>query len=301
MRNLSTRNQMNKTNQNKSAQKCLINGVAADHINIDDRSIHYGDGLFETILCNGNNLYYWSQHYQRLKESTGKLSMSCPAEKTLLDDVSKLLEANKTDSACVIKIIVSRGAGERGYKISKNCSANRFVLFSAIDEEYSSLLSKKLLSGDLCLCKQQVSINENLAGLKHLNRLDNVLARSEWNTDYIDGLMLNANHSVIEGTMSNLFAVKDNQMFTPDLKLSGVNGVMREVIIDVASSNNIKISIENLTIDDLENMDELFISNSLIGMKSVNKLNDWQYDDNDIAQKVFTVLLKEMNDNVQAV
>ncbi len=224
----------------------MINGIASDYLTINDRSIHYGDGLFETILCNNNKLYYWSQHFQRLQTSAEKLKIACPQEQLLLDDIAKLLDKNKSGSnseaACAIKIIVSRGAGERGYQFSKNTTASRIVLLSAVEAAHSSLLSNQLLSGELFICKQQVSINENLAGIKHLNRLENVLARNEWNDkakkNIIDGLMLNANQHVIEGTMSNLFAIKDKQLFTPDLGLSGVNGIMREIIIDLASKNN---------------------------------------------------------------
>jgi 4-amino-4-deoxychorismate lyase len=296
---------------NKTLHNSLINGIASDYLNINDRSIHYGDGLFETILCSDQKLYYWQQHYQRLYESAKRLKIDCPQEQLLLDDISKLLESynsgvdntgiDNSGSACVIKIIISRGAGERGYKFSKNMTVNRFVFLSAFEADYSSILSRQLESGELYICKQQVSINENLAGLKHLNRLENVLARDEWNASYIDGLMLNANLHVIEGSMSNLFAVKDKQMYTPDLRLSGVKGVMREIIIDLAAKNNIKTSVTDLTIDDLYAMDELFISNSLIAMKVVTKLRDTLYSDQPVARNIFTDLLNSKEDYAQTV
>ncbi len=127
------------------------------------------------------------------------------------------------------------------------------------------------------------------------------MARSEWDASYIDGLMLNANRHVIEGTMSNLFAVRDGQLFTPDLKLSGVNGIMREMIIDLTSKSNIKTSVTDLTIDDLTAMNELFISNSLIGMKAVTKLGDSQYKDQPVTTMIFAELLKTKEDYAQAV
>jgi 4-amino-4-deoxychorismate lyase len=302
---------------NKIPVNSLINGIATDYLTINDRSIHYGDGLFETILCNNNKLYYWPQHFQRLQTSAERLKIICPQEQLLLDDITKLLDSNKpapeaeskseikAEAACAIKIIVSRGAGERGYKFSKNTTSNRFLLLSALETDYSSLLSHHLLSGELFICKQQVSINENLAGLKHLNRLENVLARNEWNdkakNNFIDGLMLNANQHVIEGTMSNLFAVKDKQLFTPDLGLSGINGIMREIIIDLASKNNIKTSVNNFTIETLFNMDELFISNSLIGMKAVTKLRGSLYKDQQVTKMIFDELLITKEDNAQAI
>ena len=298
---------------NKLPHNSLINGITTDYLTINDRSIHYGDGLFETLLCNNNKLYYWPQHFQRLQTSAERLKIACPQEQVLLDDITKLLDTNnsgpKSESisgaACAIKIIVSRGAGERGYKFSKNTTSNRFVLLSALETDYSSFLSHQLLSGELFICKQQVSINENLAGIKHLNRLENVLARNEWNdnakNNFIDGLMLNANQHVIEGTMSNLFAIKDKQLFTPDLGLSGVNGIMREIIIDLASKNNIKTSVDNFTIETLLSMDELFISNSLIAMKAVTKLRDSLYNDQQVTTMIFDELLTTKEENAQAV
>ena len=286
---------------NKVPANSLINGIAADYININDRSIHYGDGLFETILCNDNNLYYWQQHFQRLQTSAEQLKITCPPEQVFLDDITKLLTGNDSRSACAIKIIVSRGTGERGYKFSKNTAVNRLVMLSSLDAGHSSVLSRKLLQGELFICRQQVSINENLAGLKHLNRLENVMARNEWDAGYIDGLMLNANQHVIEGSMSNLFAITGDQLFTPDLKLSGVNGIMREMIIDLAGKIDIKTTVTNLTIDEISTMDELFITNSLLGMKAVTKLGDSLYKGQQVSDMIFSELLKTIDDYAQAV
>ena len=179
--------------------------------------------------------------------------------------------------------------------------SNRLVLLSTLDSNYSSLLTKKLSTGELFVCKQQVSINESLAGLKHLNRLENVLARNEWSAgaginmnngnNIVDGLMLNANQYVIEGCMSNLFAVKDNQLFTPDLSQSGVNGVMRDVIIKLAEKNKIRLSIVNIKLDELLAMDALFISNSLIGMKLINKLISSKFQESSLINRLFKMLL----------
>ncbi len=290
---------------NTTPVNSLINGISSDYVDINDRSIHYGDGLFETILCEDNKLYFWQQHFQRLQTSARQLKLSCPQEQLLLDDISKLLENNKPGVACIIKVIVSRGTGERGYKFSKNATASRFVLRSAIETGHSSLLSQQLLDGELFICKQQVSINADLAGIKHLNRLENVLARNEWQdrakNNIIDGLMLNANHHVIEGTMSNLFAIKDRRLFTPDLVLSGVKGVMRDVIIALANKNNIDVVLTDMKLDELFTMDELFISNSLIGMKSVTKLGDVTYNKQEITDMIFDALLTTKENYAQAV
>jgi 4-amino-4-deoxychorismate lyase len=284
----------------------LINGIDTDFLNVHDRAIHYGDGVFETILCVANKLYYWSQHFQRLSSSARKLKIDCPQAQTFLDDINRLLAENKTrdDSPFVIKIILSRGVSERGYKIDNKAQANRIVLLSPVLTEYSSLLSERLLEGELFICQQQVSINESLAGIKHLNRLENVMARNEWQDNtkkpYIDGLMLNANQHVIEASMSNLFAVKENKLYTPQLKQSGINGIMRDAIIDLITKNNLTLSIINLTLEDLYTMDELFISNSLIGVKSVTKLADYHYQQK-TTMKIFEQLLKTKENHIEIV
>ena len=287
--------------------KTLINGVTADFLTINDRAIHYGDGLFETILCENNRLFYWSQHYERLQRSASKLKLTCPDEQIFLSDIRSLLQENECInlSACSIKIILTRGSSERGYGIPKKTSENRLVFLSKITSDYSSLLSGQLISGELYLCKQQVSINESLAGVKHLNRLENVLARNEWpdtaNNNFIDGLMLDANRHVIEGTMSNLFAIRDNQIYTPDLSRSGVNGIMRDMIIDAADRNNIPLSTLDISLDDLLAMEEIFISNSLFGIRSVNKIGDTFYKQQTITKIIYSNLLKTKEDHVQVI
>ena len=297
---------MKTSSHKKTLTTSLINGIDADFLNVHDRSIHYGDGVFETILCVDNKLYYWSQHFERLRSSAASLKIECPSEQRFLDDIAQLLTDNKTQESqsSVIKIILSRGVGERGYKIDRSSSVNRIVLLSSIEKEYSSLLSETLLQGELFVCAQQVSINENLAGIKHLNRLENVMARNEWQDNtrqsYIDGLMLNANNHVIEGCMSNLFAVKGNKLFTPQLKQSGIKGVMRDTIIDVIAKNKLQLAVTDLTIDEIYDMDELFISNSLIGIKSVTKLGDYHYQKKNAAI-IFDQLLKAKEDNVEQV
>jgi len=293
---------------NKPNNMVLINGIPAEFLNINDRAIHYGDGLFETILYQNGKLLYWKQHYLRLQSSAHRLKIYCPDELLLLNDIKNILNDSDTSANTIlaIKIIISRGVGERGYQFKAGNSLTRVVMASAIDADYSSLTSASLLSGDLYVCKQQVSINEGLAGIKHLNRLENVLARNEWQTNaannkIIDGLMLNANHHVIETTMSNLFVVKDGQLITPDLKQSGVNGIMRNVIIDVASKNQITTTVADLTLEEVVAMDECFISNSLIGMKIVNNIADHKFTSDTITKQLFSNLLGTTEEHAQIV
>jgi len=289
-----------KTENNKQT---LINGIAADYLSVHDRAIHYGDGLFETILVDDNQLYLWQQHYQRLKQSAEKLKILCPEQKQLERDIRLLFAENKTlaNGHAAVKIILTRGTGKRGYAFDKTAPTNRIVSLSGIAKEYSTLLSNTLTAGKLFLCEQQASINENLAGLKHLNRLENVLARNEWHDDFVEGVMLNANQHVIEGSMSNLFAVKDKQLLTPDLMQSGVNGIMRDFILQLANNSGIETSITNITLNQLLEMDEVFICNSLFGMKSISHFLNVCYPQASLTQEIFKSLLATFKDHVQVI
>jgi 4-amino-4-deoxychorismate lyase len=240
-------------------------------------------------------LYYWNKHYQRLSTSASRLGIQCPSEDLLLDDISILLVENGLTNA-VIKIILSRGSSGRGYHYPDKISAKRLVMLSPFDTENSSLLTGNISQGELFLCKNHVSTNSSLAGIKHLNRLDNVQARNEWQDKgnklqgYADGLMLDDKQRVIECTSSNIFAVRGDQLFTPDLTSAGVNGVMRDATLMVCDEIGIESDICELYTDDLKKMDEIFITNSLIGLKSINNFLDSSYASNVTSATILTAL-----------
>ena len=271
--------------------RTLINGIAAEYLAADDRSIQFGDGLFETMLVRDGRVIQLAEHLDRLHVSAQRLSISMPQRPVFIDDIDKLID--EAGSACgVIKLIVTRGRSSRGYQYDHQAGSNRLVRFSAIQRQYSSILSAELLRGDLYLCNTPASVNTALAGMKHLNRLDNVLARNEFAADrYIDGLMSDVDGHIIEGSMSNLFAIRDRVLYTPDLGRAGVDGVMRNTVLELAGQAGIEYSVCTLTRPELEQMDCLFITNSLIGMKAVDNLEDTHYSDFSLCEQLFEQLL----------
>jgi 4-amino-4-deoxychorismate lyase len=117
------------------------------------------------------------------------------------------------------------------------------------------------------VCDLTLSSNPALAGLKHLNRLENILARAEWKNEFAEGLLLDQTGHLIEATMSNIFLVKNRQLITPDLRGAGVAGVMRSAIMNrFAAALSLSVVTQNLTLDDLKTADEIFLCNSLIGI-----------------------------------
>lgn len=261
--------------------KTLINGVEQNSIDVRDRGFQYGDGVFETIAYKNNELQLWAEHMQRLQHSCQRLSLNCPAESSLLEDIKKL---QLTDDS-VIKIIISRGVSGRGYTFQESSCVTR--VSTAYPWPNYTRFSEKGITATIC--ETPVSTNSALAGIKHLNRLDNVLARNEWQSSEIaEGIMLDYQQHIIEGTMSNIFGVLDNELYTPLLTQSGVAGVMRSNVIELAKSMDIPVNIIDISKQNFLLMDAAFVTNSVIGLWVVNKIIDTElqveFTENELVQ-----------------
>lgn len=262
--------------------RALINGVAADQLSLSDRAIHYGDGLFETIAIRSGRLEFWQRHMQRLARGCERLGITMPDSELLLSEARHL----HTMEDAVLKLIISRGAGGRGYRppVTQECQPTRIITcypwpgYPATDSQQGVALR---------YCTTPSSLNPALAGMKHLNRLEQVLARAEWRDPGIaEGVMCDMNGCVIEGTMSNLFFVRDGELHTPDLSNSGVAGIIREVILELALTLNIPVHCQHYSRRDLESADELFVTNSIIGLWPVRLLEQQIYALGPVTQRL---------------
>lgn len=269
----------------------LINGLAQNTIDCTDRGLHYGDGLFETIALVNGRLQLWPLHMQRLREGCKKLNLPCVDEKLWLQDIAQL----KTTERCVIKLMFTRGSGGRGYRFPDATDVTRIVAVYPWPEYPASHAQQGI---SVTVCGTTASVNPALAGLKHLNRLDNVLARNEWQDATIaEGLMGDDRGNVIEGTMSNVFAVKDGALLTPQLNRAGVRGVMRTHVIDMARQLNIVVQECDIAMSALHHMHELFLTNSLIGIWPVKQLQSTDYAIGPVTQLLINNL--KLNDHAQ--
>ena len=240
----------------------LINGESKHAISINDRGLLYGDGLFETMAVRNGQIHLWEAHWQRLSLGCKQLSIGLPEKNTIENEIKILIESNN-EKQFVIKLIVTRGEGKRGYRFAKEQNATRILSSHA----WPNYLDKYQAEGvDVCYCETKLSENEKLAGIKHLNRLEQVLARNEWDDEFQEGLMLTTKGNVVDGTMSNFFAVQDNKIFTPNLSLCGVEGVMRKTVIKAAKEKGYSIYEKDFNKAEVEQADELFLTNSLFGI-----------------------------------
>ena len=174
---------------------CIVNGDISSVISIQDRGFNYGDGVFETIALVEENLVFWTEHYQRLQLGCNTIGIECPSEESLKNDIKCLCESIQEKQNFVVKIIVTRGNSERGYKVNNEAETNVSVKLST----FPIYSSDFWLNGiTVKYCKTRLSLQKQLAGIKHLNRLEQVLARREWDEEYQEGLVSDNDGYLIE-------------------------------------------------------------------------------------------------------
>jgi 4-amino-4-deoxychorismate lyase len=257
----------------------LINGKPHKHLEVSERGFHYGDGLFETLEVFHGRLIFLEQHLQRLVLGCRKLLLP-PPELNLL--TAEALSLSSSVERGVLKIILTRGKGGRGYQQPDPIQPTRFI---GLYPYPNYPLSFQLIGIHARFCQQRLGLT-SLAGLKHLNRLEQVLARAEWNhSDIQEGLMLDLNGYVIEGTMSNVFWFKNHTLYTPSLTHSGIAGIMRAFILQSAIELAINVEQGLFTPEQLFTADELFITNSIIGIWPIKRLEQHLFVRGKITQK----------------
>ena len=246
-----------------------VNGVPDALVSPLDRGFSYGDGFFETCRCTKGRIPLWPYHRERMLGSAERLNIPVD-EQVLQRYLDQVLSKCDYVPDSVVKIQVTRGVGGRGYRLPENTAPTYFVgVFAG-----GPLESVAFRDGvAVRICDIRLGKNPALAGIKHLNRLEHILARAEWGDEFAEGLLLSTDGKLIEATVSNLFIVKDGKLLTPDLSEAGVAGIMRRVIVEVlAPQLNIPVKMTNCDVSDLERADEVFLSNSVYGIWPVNRI-----------------------------
>jgi 4-amino-4-deoxychorismate lyase len=258
----------------------LVNGTIGDTVSASDRGLMYGDGVFRTLRIHGGLPYQWERHYQKLHKDCERLAIRCPDKAVL---TAELAQIGTVDADCVAKIIVTRGLSQRGYAIAPG-PVTRIVQSSPLPSHPMAFQEEGVR---VRICDIRLAEQPRLAGIKHLNRLENVLARMEWNDpDIPEGLMLDGAGHVVEGIMTNLFARIGDILHTPDLDRCGVAGVQRDLIMEQASQWGLSIRISNLSVEFLKKADEVVLCNSIIGAWQVRELEERPWHPGSLAKKI---------------
>ncbi len=246
----------------------LVNGQPADSVNARDRGLAYGDGVFRTLRSQSGQPVWWADHFAKLDSDCAALALARPDEARLRAEVCQVAEAGEG----VVKIIITRGASERGYASTGAHAGTRIVMSSPLPPHARPKVAAAIHA---CWCTLRLARQPRLAGVKHLNRLENVLARAEWHDPEIDeGVLCDDTGALISGVMSNLFWVSQGELYTPDLSECGVAGVTRARLLRAAARLGIRCHIGRWLPDAILAADEVMICNSVIGARRVARLDD---------------------------
>lgn len=265
----------------------IINGELTATLPVQDRGLHYGDGLFETLAIHDQQPLCWDSHYRRLITGCRRLGLPCPPQDQLLSEAKQLCVH---PGKAVLKIIITRGSGGRGYQPPAQPPVRILGLYPWPDYpsgNYDQGIKTRM-------CETRLGHNPQLAGIKHLNRLEQVLARSEWNDPEIaEGIMRDIRNNIIEGTASNLFLISGENLITPDLSACGIAGIIREKISELAAHIGLRLQITTVSEPQLLNADEIFLCNSIMGVWPVRQIDAQVMPVGPWAGKIRSALLEQ--------
>ena len=259
----------------------LVNGLPSKLISIRDRGLLYGDGVFRTLRATQGKAQHWLLHYQKLQHDCNALGIDCPDLALLTTELDGLLAAHPDG---VMKLIVTRGEGARGYAPPVATAPTHLWDVSPLPD-YSA--DWATLGIKAHLCQLRLSQQPRLAGIKHLNRLENVLAAAEWSDSSIaEGILLDVLGNVIAGTRSNLFMIRESVLLTPDVSQCGVAGVQRARVKEWASTHEVPCRVEQFGLEQLLAADEIFLVNSVFGLWPVRELQHRSWSQHPISRKI---------------
>ncbi len=249
-----------------------VNGQLTDSISLSDRSFQYGDGCFTTMLTVNGVISHWDKHIQRMEACLDALQISLPD----WNMVEKWLEkAAYSQGKAGLKLHISRGEGGRGYSPTQVTSPNVTISAFHFPAHYEKWCREGV---NLGICHKRLGINPMLAGHKHNNRLEQILMKADIEQQgYSDGIALDCEGHVVETTMANVFWCCDGKLYTPTLTKAGVAGVMRRVVLEQASEKGLLVCEGEFTLSDLLTADEVFITNSILGVAPVTAIAEQRY------------------------
>lgn len=265
----------------------LINGHLADSIPVQDRGLNYGDGLFSTIHIENGEPQLWSFHVARLLDSCLRLQIPQPDVDLLYQQLKQLIDQDGLERACG-KIILTRGVGGRGYSIQGCETPTSIISLHPYPQMYLQWQDEGIAIG---VAEQRLGLSSLLAGMKTLNRLEQVLLKVELEERSLpEAVVLDETGFVREGVTANIFWRSGDDIFTPDLKLSGVCGVMRAFICSVYEQEGNPVRITNSTLDMVKQADEVWLTNALMGCVPVTGIEDVRYKDHREAKRIQALL-----------
>lgn len=249
---------------------CLVNGEISGLVPASNRGLQYGDGVFETITILNGTPRFWQLHMDRLAIACEHLDIPLQPQQLLLREVQTVAAGR---GQCVVKILLTRGESGRGYSPGKACPPDRIISAHPLPDDIHKHSQLGIAAG---ICNLRLAVQPQLAGIKHLNRLEQVLARAELAQRNVDeGIMLDPDDHVVCATAANIFLVLNGRLLTPRMDRCGVRGVMRAAILQAFRP---LCEQRRIQLDMLPDAQEVFISNAVRGVIPVTRIDHWEYE-----------------------
>ncbi|MEF8793538.1 aminodeoxychorismate lyase [Thiohalorhabdus sp.] len=245
----------------------------AASVSVFDRGFQYGDGVFETLAVVGGRVRELEAHMDRLGEGAELLGIPAPDAGDLAADIDDLAGELGTDTNAVIKVLYSRGRGGRGLAPPERPKPTRVIMRLAWPDHPPGWWRHGIRT--ITCTTHQVSGGALDGRIKSMNQINHIVARMEWQDPGVaEGLLCDQRGYVVEGTVTNVFAVFDGRVVTPDLTGSGLPGITRRRVLEIADEPNGRSQLAALSPADLGEADELFLTNSLVGIWPVASFDD---------------------------
>ena len=248
----------------------LVDGEPAATVPLDDRGLLYGDGLFETVLLHGRRPVWWPEHYQRLHNAARRLRIDCAEEALWRSEIARLVSGDDLPQRSVLRLSLTRGSAGRGYAPALDARPRRILALYPLSSSPDTARGLRLRR-----CQLQLAEQPALAGIKHLNRLELVLARLEWTelraaerASFDEGLLLNRQEQVVCSTLGNLLWRGADGWHTPPLQGSGIDGICRQQLLHLGWLDE-----RPLAAADLPAVTSLAVCNSVRGILPVHSLD----------------------------
>lgn len=259
----------------------LVDGLPTDFVPADDRGLAFGDGVFETMAVIDGRVRFLDRHLGRLAHGCRRLAIAPVDDEQLRENVASLADG---EDRAVIKLIVTRGSGGRGYDLPVDARTRQVLMKSPWPTMDPARYTAGIRIG---VCRTRLGRCRGLAGLKTLNRLEQVLGRAEVTRYKLDeGLMLDDTDAVIEATAANLFIAGDYGVATPDLSSSGVAGVMRDAVLRTLGSLVVPCRVRRISLSDVMSAREIWLTNAISGVTPVASLGRVRFAAPDLAARV---------------
>ena len=259
-----------------------VDGVEGNAVPADDRGLQYGDGVFETILVRHGVPRFLAMHRERMRRGLTQLGIQFLAANELEAEITRVTA--QAPPLAILKIIVTRGTARRGYAPQAQAVARRIVSLWPTTPPPADVIANGAV---LNIARLRLPQPSPFAGLKHLNRLESVMAAADAPVGAgFEALMLDTSERLVSVTAGNVFLVKDGALLTPRVDRVGVNGIMRQVVLREAASLGIPAREQDLAMDDVASADAMFITNARIGVVPVQRVREHVIGMSEIAQRL---------------